>query len=210
MKSKMNDKSADPSRPNIIIILADDLGFSDVGCFGSEIETPNIDSLASDGGIRFTQMYNCARCCPSRASLLTGVYPHQAGIGHMVYDAGVGPAYQGFLRRDVATVAEMLKRECPGAEENADDFDKDGRKSAKRGGGYATFMAGKWHVGSEYPPDASHEWVQNTMGDETHPTPTQRGFDKFYGTLGGGGSYYQPPSLVRDDEVVKEVMPEGF
>lgn len=210
MKNEMNDKIADPSKPNIIIILADDLGFSDVGCFGSEIETPNIDSLASDGGIRFTQMYNCARCCPSRASLLTGVYPHQAGIGHMVYDAGVGPTYQGFLRRDVATVAEMLKREYPGAGENADGVDKDGRKSAKRGGGYATFMAGKWHVGSEYPPDASHEWIQNTMGDETHPTPIQRGFDKFYGTLGGGGSYYQPPSLVEDDKVVKEIMPEGF
>mmetsp|Transcript_28073 Transcript_28073/g.62845 ORF Transcript_28073/g.62845 Transcript_28073/m.62845 type:complete len:96 (+) Transcript_28073:65-352(+) len=76
-------------RPNIILILADDLGFSDVGCFGSEIDTPNIDSLAKDG-VRFTQMYNCARCCPSRASLLTGMYPHQAGIGHMVYDANVG------------------------------------------------------------------------------------------------------------------------
>ena len=77
------------SRPNIIIILADDLGFSDISCFGSEISTPNIDSLANNGnGIRFTQMYNCARCCPSRASLLTGKYPHQAGIGHMVYDAG--------------------------------------------------------------------------------------------------------------------------
>lgn len=117
-------KKSPPKKPNIIIILADDLGFSDVGCFGSEISTPNIDSLAygtsnkreisrndsnalsgtgkneddtatnanktnsdrrnSGGGIRFTQMYNCARCCPSRASLLTGMYPHQAGIGHMV------------------------------------------------------------------------------------------------------------------------------
>ena len=88
-------------RPNIIIILADDLGFSDVGCFGSEIATPHIDSLAyGDGGMRFTQMYNCARCCPSRASLLTGAYPHRAGIGHMVYDAGVGPEYQGYLRKE--------------------------------------------------------------------------------------------------------------
>eukprot|EP00970_Alexandrium_tamarense_P007480 scaffold1379_cov209-Alexandrium_tamarense.AAC.10 len=201
MKHKPNTANL-PSKPNIIIILADDLGFSDVGCFGSEISTPNIDSLAygttsnnsvgsnntpTRGGMRFTQMYNCARCCPSRASLLTGMYPHQAGIGHMVYDAGVGEEYQGYLRKEVPTIAEML-----------------------RGSGYKTFMSGKWHVGGEYPPDASHDWIQDAMGDETHPIPTQRGFDKFYGTLGGGGSYFQPPSLVRDEEVIREVMPEGF
>lgn len=120
--SNQNDtptSTAKLSRPNIIILLADDLGFSDIGCFGSEISTPNIDSLAyNKAGIRFTQMYNCARCCPSRASLLTGMYPHQAGIGHMVYDAGVGPAYQGYLRKDVETIAEMLKRE------HADPVDK--------------------------------------------------------------------------------------
>ena len=100
------------------------------------------------------------RCCPSRASLLTGKYPHQAGIGHMVYDASVGPEYQGYLRSNddnVTTIAEMLQKQ----------------------GGYATFMSGKWHVGGEYPPDASDEWVQSTMGDDTHPIPTQRGFDKF-------------------------------
>ncbi|KAL3792321.1 hypothetical protein HJC23_006233 [Cyclotella cryptica] len=191
--TKLSDYHKHPPKPNIIIILADDLGFSDVGCFGSEILTPNIDALAYGGeksntGIRFTQMYNCARCCPSRAALLTGMYPHQAGIGHMVYDAGVGPAYQGFLREEIPTVAELL-RDC---------------------GGYKTYMAGKWHVGGEYPPDASHEWIQSNMGDASHPTPTQRGFDQFYGTLGGGGSYYQPPSLVLNDEVVKEVTPEGF
>jgi arylsulfatase len=71
-------------------------------------------------------------------------------------------------------------------------------------------MVGKWHVGGEYPPDASHDWVQTTLGDELHPIPTQRGFDRHYGTLGGGGSYYQPPSLVRDQEVVRDVMPEGY
>lgn len=202
-------------RPNIIIILADDLGFSDVGCFGSEIETPNIDSLAYDvGGIRFTQMYNCARCCPSRASLLTGMYPHQAGIGHMAYDAGVGREYQGYLRRDVETIAEMLKREynpSGDAGEEDDDRDRVGERAREGGGGgYATFMVGKWHVGGEFPPDADHDWIQRTMGDDAHPTPTQRGFDKFYGTLGGGGSYYQPPSLVRDETVVKEVTPDGY
>ena len=84
-------------RPNILIILADDMGFSDIGCFGSEIRTPALDGMARQG-VRFTQMYNCARCCPTRASILTGLYPHQAGIGCMVDDYGVGPAYQGYLR----------------------------------------------------------------------------------------------------------------
>ena len=78
------------NRPNIVLILADDMGFSDIGCYGSEIRTPNVDSLA-EGGLQFTQMYNSARCCPSRAALLTGVNPQQAGVGHMVADLG-GPA----------------------------------------------------------------------------------------------------------------------
>jgi arylsulfatase A-like enzyme len=212
-------KCKENERPNIIIILADDLGFSDIGCFGSEIQTPHIDSLAyTEGGIRFTQFYNCARCCPSRAALLTGKYPHQAGIGHMVYDAGVGVEYQGYLRRDVATIAELLKgggrrEDGNSITENSDDdevVENDRKPKNNKSGGYATFMVGKWHVGGEYPPDAGHDWVQSTMGDETHPIPTQRGFDEFYGTLGGGGSYYQPPSLVRNQEVVRNVMPEGY
>ena len=197
-------------KPNIIIILADDMGFSDISCFGSEIETPNIDALSKDDaksrtkGMRFTQLYNCARCCPSRASLLTGMYPHQAGIGHMVYDAGVGPEYQGYLRRDVPTIAELLKQTY-----SVDDSNKNTAQEVA-GGGYTTYMVGKWHVGSEYPPDATHEWIQSTMGDETHPIPTQRGFDEFYGTLGGGGSYFQPPSLVINDKVIEDVMPEDY
>src|SRR5512142_167515 len=82
-------------RPNIVVIMADDMGFSDIGCFGSEIRTPNLDRLAA-GGLRLTQFYNCARCCPTRASLLTGLYNHQAGIGHMVNQRNY-PAYQGYL-----------------------------------------------------------------------------------------------------------------
>src|SRR5688572_10116229 len=78
--AQAQDKPA--PRPNIVVILADDLGYSDIGCYGSEIATPNLDALAK-GGVRFTQFYNTARCCPTRASLLTGLYPHQAGVGHM-------------------------------------------------------------------------------------------------------------------------------
>ncbi len=113
-------------RPNIVLILADDMGFSDLGCYGSEVHTPNLDRLAA-GGIRFTQFYNAARCCPTRASLLTGLYPHQAGIGHMIRDLGY-PSYRGYLNDRCLTLAEALKL-----------------------AGYRTLMSGKWHVGEQRP-----------------------------------------------------------
>ena len=94
-------------RPNIVLILADDLGYSDVGCYGSEIATPNLDALAA-GGVRFTQFYNCTRCCPTRASLMTGLYPHQAGVGDMLSDQGA-PGYRGFPQPNAAMIAEVLK-----------------------------------------------------------------------------------------------------
>src|SRR5690242_16384196 len=120
--SRAQTPSTQPSkRPNVIIILADDMGFSDVGCYGGEIHTPNINRLAAEG-VRFTQFYNMARCCPTRAALLTGLYPHQAGVGAMNQDLGK-PAYQGELNDRCVTVAEAL----PGA-------------------GYRTGMAGKWHL----------------------------------------------------------------
>src|SRR5688572_401586 len=89
--------AAAESRPNIILILADDMGFADLGAYGSIIDTPNIDRLAA-GGVMFTQFYNAARCSPSRASLLTGLYPHQVGMG--------GNA--GDLSRNGVTMAEVL------------------------------------------------------------------------------------------------------
>ncbi len=93
-------------RPNIVLILADDMGFSDVGCYGSEIETPHIDALAQRR-VRFTQFYNAARCCPTRASLLTGLYPNQAGVGHMVED-WQRPGYRGSLNPECRTLAQVL------------------------------------------------------------------------------------------------------
>lgn len=164
-------------KPNIIWILADDMGFSDIGAFGSEINTPHLDAL-SRGGLRMTQMYNGARCCPTRASLLTGLYAHQAGVGNMVGNEGV-PPYQGYLRNDCATVAEVLRRE-----------------------GYRTFISGKWHVGGAIPIYKPELWNE-LAGDESHPTPRQRGFDRFYGNLGGAGSYFNPPLLMEDDNFVK-------
>ncbi len=123
-------------RPNIVLILADDEGFSDLGCFGSEIRTPNLDALRKRG-VALTQFYNQARCCPTRASLMTGRYPHQVGIGDMIDDyaadarrAANSPAYQDHLSSDAPTMAELL-----------------------RTAGYRTMMSGKWHLGKR--PD---EW----------------------------------------------------
>ncbi|MBL9117482.1 MAG: arylsulfatase [Verrucomicrobiaceae bacterium] len=112
-------------KPNVVVILVDDMGFADLGCYGGEIPTPNLDGLAKKG-LRFTQFYNTARCCPTRASLLTGLYPHQAGVGHMTGDKGL-PGYRGRLNDTSVTIAEVL-----------------------RPAGYFTAMAGKWHVGQEH------------------------------------------------------------
>lgn len=114
----------DKMRPNIIVILADDMGFSDIGSFGSEIATPNLDRLAAEG-LKITQFYNAGRCCPSRSALLTGLYPHQAGVGDMLQDDGLA-AYGTHLSFNSVTLAEVLKE-----------------------AGYHTIISGKWHVGND-------------------------------------------------------------
>ena len=111
-------------QPNIVVIMADDAGYSDFGCYGGEIETPVLDKLAANG-LRFSQFYNTGRCCPSRAALLTGLYQHQAGMGHMTKDRGL-PSYSGTILPNVPTLAERLRQ-----------------------GGYRTMMTGKWHLGTE-------------------------------------------------------------
>jgi arylsulfatase A-like enzyme len=130
-------------RPDIIVILSDDIGFSDLGCYGGEINTPHLDYLA-ENGIRFSQFYNGARCCPSRAALLTGIYPHQAGVGYMTARLGNTPSYQGYLREDKPTIAEILQD-----------------------GGYTTLHVGKWHVGGiqtkSMPSDRGFERAWTTM-----------------------------------------------
>ena len=150
---------AQQKQPNIVIILADDLGFSDIGCFGGEIKTPNLDGLAKTG-LRLTEMYNSARCCPTRASLLTGLYPHQTGMGEMAVNKPERPkGYAGFRSNDNVTIPEVLK-------EN----------------GYFTAMAGKWHLGNQ-------------------TNPIQRGFDEYYGMLGGFDSFWETSVYKR--------LPEG-
>ena len=117
---------AGEGRPNILLIMADDMGYSDLGCFGSEIATPNLDRLAARG-LLFTHFYNNSLCVPTRASLLTGLYPHRAGRGNNRSIPG-NPAYQGHLNDRCVTLAEVLRE-----------------------GGYRTYMSGKWHTGSSRP-----------------------------------------------------------
>lgn len=121
VKKVDGDEPKSASKPNIIIILSDDMGYSDIGCYGSEIETPTLDGLANNG-LRFTQFYNTGRCCPTRAALLTGHYPHTAGVGHMMENRGTD-GYRGDLRKDTLTIAERIKAN-----------------------GYSTYCVGKWHV----------------------------------------------------------------
>lgn len=146
-------------RPNIILIMADDMGFSDIGCYGGEIQTPNLDGLAKTG-VRYSQFYNAARCCPTRASLMTGVYPHQAGMGWMTNcDMGT-PAYQGDLSKNAATIAEVLKT-----------------------AGYNTYMTGKWHLSN----------TRKDNGGVQDNWPVQRGFEHYFGLVGGAGNYFNLP-----------------
>lgn len=131
-------------KPNIVLFLVDDMGWSDLGCYGSELKTPNLDALAK-GGVRFSQFYNGARCCPTRASLLTGVYAHQAGVGHMTEErkdenGKVRPGYSGHLNDSSVTIAEVLG--------NA---------------GYFTAMTGKWHVGQNHGVKPEERGFQRTL-----------------------------------------------
>jgi arylsulfatase A-like enzyme len=145
-----------------LLIINDDMGYSDIGCYGGEVETPNLDRLANNG-LRLTQFYNTPRCSPSRASLLTGLYPHQTGIGVLTYPTGP-EGYAGDLNQDCVTIAEVLGNS-----------------------GYRTYMSGKWHVSSNLV-EPSDSW------------PMQRGFDEFFGTIIGAGSFYYPNTLTRGNE----------
>ena len=166
-------------QPNIVLIMADDMGYTDIGCYGSKIQTPVLDDLAYNG-VRFTQFYNTSRCCPTRAALLTGLYSHQAGIGLMTGDRGWA-AYRGDLNKQCVTIAEVLGR-----------------------AGYRNYMSGKWHVTRFTSPNGpKHNW------------PRQRGFNRFYGTITGAGSFWDPATLCRDNTYITpkndpEYQPKTF
>jgi arylsulfatase len=179
LASSVSGAQPKAQRPNIILILADDLGYSDLGCYGSEIATPNLDRLAAQG-LRLTQFYTTPRCCPSRAALLTGLYPHQAGIGNMMEDRGI-PGYRGELNRNCITIAEELRA------------------------GYRTLMVGKWHLNHVH-----FNGKKQLNGESDEPFwetkdgwPLQRGFEEYFGTIHGVCSYYDPFSLVNGNTPIK-------
>ena len=152
-------------KPNILLIMNDDMGYSDTGCYGGEIDTPNLNKLAQNG-LRFSQFYNSPRCSPSRASLLTGLHPHQTGIGILTYPTGP-EGYAGNLNKQCVTIAEVLKAS-----------------------NYKTYLSGKWHIASN-------------LVEPTDAWPMQRGFDHFYGTIIGAGSFYFPNTLTRGNDNIE-------
>lgn len=157
-------------RPNVIVILTDDMGFSDIGCFGSEIKTPNIDRLAANG-LRFTNFYNTARCSPTRASLLSGLYPHQAGMGHLASSpVEEEEGYRNDLSRNAVTLAELFKSN-----------------------GYATYMTGKWHLSQNIEPDGDKSNWPQQRGFDRH-FGTINGSGSFYdpGTLVSNNKFIAP------------------
>ena len=170
-------------QPNFIVIMVDDMGYSDPQCFGGEIDTPHLNSLA-DGGLRFSQFYNCARCCPTRASLLTGSYPHRVGL-----------ARNGKTMSATApTLAELLKPV-----------------------GYQTGMTGKWHLSELAHSNDNQQrirWMNHQLDLKipfADPTsyPRNRGFDHYYGVIWGVVDYFDPFSLIHDDDMIKQV-PENY
>jgi arylsulfatase A-like enzyme len=188
---KSNTANAQDKRPNIIVIMADDLGYSDIGSYGGEIQTPNLDHLA-ENGIRFSQFYNTSRCCPTRAALLTGLYNQQAGIGEMTTDRKL-PGYRGYLTENTVTLAEVLKD-----------------------AGYRTAMTGKWHVSNTIEQPTKEEQFKWLNHQADHPWfspveqyPTSRGFEKYFGNIWGVVDYFDPFSLVNGTTPVKNV-PDGY
>ncbi|MFB6342754.1 arylsulfatase [Saccharicrinis sp. FJH62] len=180
--SSRKEKKTKSERPNIVLIMADDMGYSDLGCYGGEIQTPNIDGLARDG-IRFTQMHNSARCCPTRASLLTGLHPQQAGINGM----GVN------LNMNAATIAEVLK-------ENGYHTGMTGKwhlsttKALDDNVEQLRWMAHMTDHGPFSP-------IENY--------PCNRGFEEHWGVIWGVVNYFDPFSLVHNEKPIKEV-PDDF
>ncbi len=174
-----NATAADP--PNIVLIMADDLGFSDLGCYGGEIDTPNLNALAANG-LRYTEFRNTSRCCPSRASLMTGKFQHAVDMGWMTAVDEHRIGYRGQLSDDHPTVAELLNT-----------------------GGYQTRMSGKWHL------TVDTNFQGDPTEPPNGSWPTQRGFEEYYGGLSGGGGYYRPESLARNlQRIPKESLPDDY
>ncbi|MBT95076.1 MAG: arylsulfatase [Acidimicrobiaceae bacterium] len=170
--------TAPEGSPNVLVMLVDDLGFSDLGCFGSEIDTPNIDALAA-GGIRYTNFHVNPMCSPTRASLLTGLNSHMAGMGHVAhFDPGF-PGYAMELRENAVTMGDLFQVN-----------------------GWASLMVGKWHLCKD---------SQLSEAGPKHSWPLQKGFERFYGILGGFTNFHHPHRLYEDNHALDiDTYPEDY
>lgn len=175
--------AAADNRPNVIIIMADDMGYSDIGAYGGEIRTPNLDALAA-GGVRFSQFYNTARCCPTRASMLTGLYPHQAGLKFN----------NTSLNRNGATIAEHLRAA--------------GYSTAMSGKWHLSSAEPKWQLGADQLKWLNHQ-IQHDPFSAPWTYPYRRGFQEHFGIIWGVANYFDPFSLVRNDKAINSV-PSDF
>lgn len=181
---KSNFTRSQDNRPNIIIVMVDDMGYSDLGCYGGEINTPNLDALASSG-MMMNNFYNDARCCPTRASLLTGQYQHKVGVGE----------FGTSLSKNCVTIAEALQQ--------------NGYSTAMVGKWHlsqATSLTDKakhlkW-VNREYNPD--------TLYADLDTYPAKRGFEKYYGVIWGVVNYFNPFSLVEGIKTVEDKLPADY
>ncbi|QDU58387.1 arylsulfatase [Aeoliella mucimassa] len=178
------EDSASESRPNFVVIMVDDMGYSDLGCYGGEVDTPNLNQLA-DGGLRFTQFYNCSRCCQTRASLLTGAYPERVGMR----DFGRS------MDTQVPTVAENLRR--------------GGYTTAMSGKWHLTRLPDR-PTGPKRILWMNHELQLNVPFGNINTYPTRRGFDKFYGIVWGVVNHFDPFSLTEGETPVREVPDDYY
>ena len=182
-QASAEEKSPAPKRPNFVVILADDMGYSDLGCYGGEIETPNIDSLADDG-LRFRQFYNCSRCTSTRASLLTGYYPQRIGMGE----------FGRTMDLNVPTVAERLRDA--------------GYRTAMTGKWHLSELPAE-PKGEQRLRWMDHQARLDVPFADPASLPTRRGFEKFYGVVWGVVNHFDPFSLV-DGETPVEDVPEDY
>lgn len=177
---------AEDQRPNIMIIMVDDMGYSDLGCFGGEINTPNIDALASNG-MRFTQFFNAGRSCPSRAALMTGLYAQQAGI------MGMGQS----LNNECVTIPEVLKTA--------------GYHTAMSGKWHLSLTQGIGNNADQMAWLSHQNTFDNRPFAPVETYPCNRGFDEHWGTIWGVVNHFDPFSLVHNEEpIYTDAIPSDF
>lgn len=160
--SRQKQSSKEDDRPNIVLLIADDLGYADVQAFGGDVETPNINALA-DQGLKFTNYHVGPSCSPTRSMLLTGLDNHLAGLGQMLENLSpnqVGrPGYEGVINDRALTIPQLLQDN-----------------------GYHTYMVGKWHLGGAE--------IDEKTGEEVGKHPIDQGFERSFALLEGGGDHY--------------------